>query len=627
MLNSYKYLFLICMFFLISFESEAMQKKTAKKKATSTISNTKKKNSSKKKAKKSKSKSAKTKKNKTISLSKVVVPAQDLVKQVPLVVPVLRDTSPSKEVTIISDFKPQLKNLVKINFTNAAPLVDSQSVVYNYQVPSQNLSFSYRPIALKPLALYIDTVSSLKGNTTVKVGFGNYLYQYVGVKFISVSDKSIHQLNLMTSSFEGFHHLQKGRDVQFNYQGNHKIDSNYTFLTNVFVSQIQRFRYGLVIDSLALPKENYEVKFAELGFTMALLKNIQSPYAINFKPVLEFQHLADKVSTSNNFFSLSSPLSYSLSSGMIFNFDVDFSLNQYKGVAVTTNTLLRLDPSLGFEKWKLKLLIGLSPMAKTDGFKLFPNIQLQQKLTDTNWTIQAGWTSYAHHQKYGTLLNQNPWIDPPALLKISTQEKQYVRFLVNQSKNLQYGFGISLNQYINIPFFDRSPLAIPMVAGPNAIFYSNRMTNGLKYLVLNESKATTVELNAHLNFQFSDQISVQNKINYTQFNYLKDNIKSWGYVPLDINSTFYYKPNPKFLVEGSFNLLSGIISSKEGTAYLSKTLSTAVILNAGLSYQISSPWKIWADAKNLLNQTYERWGDYPSLGVQINAGVVYSLRK
>ena len=72
----------------------------------------------------------------------------------------------------VSLFKPY-----KINFTNAAPIVDTQTVQYSYQVPSQNLSFSYRPIALNPLAIVLTSPANLAGNTNVKVGFGNYLYQ------------------------------------------------------------------------------------------------------------------------------------------------------------------------------------------------------------------------------------------------------------------------------------------------------------------------------------------------------------------------------------------------------------------------------------------------------------------
>ena len=73
--------------------------------------------------------------------------------------------------------------------------------------------------------------------------------------------------------------------------------------------------------------------------------------------------------------------------------------------------------------------------------------------------------------------------------------------------------------------------------------------------------------------------------------------------------------------------MSGIESITEGASYVPKTLNPITLLNAGLSYKLSIPWKIWVKSSNLLNSQYQRWGDYPALGVQINAGVVYSFYK
>ncbi|HBT93857.1 MAG TPA: hypothetical protein DEB23_06320, partial [Chitinophagaceae bacterium] len=128
---------------------------------------------------------------------------EDIVKQVPLEIPVMRDTTPTKVVSILSAFKPQLKSVVKINFTNAAPIVDTQTVQYSYQVPSQNLSFSYRPIALNPLAIVLTSPANLAGNTNVKVGFGNYLYQLLSINFINNGPKTINNLGISTESSEG----------------------------------------------------------------------------------------------------------------------------------------------------------------------------------------------------------------------------------------------------------------------------------------------------------------------------------------------------------------------------------------------------------------------------------------
>jgi hypothetical protein len=610
------------------------QKKTTKKSGQGTVL---KKNNSKTKNKSKKTtrnlNSVKTKKqklsNRKSNLEKIEKLAlQDLVKKVPIEIPVLQDSTPSKVVTIMSAFKPQLKNVVKIDFTNASPISDTQSVSYSYQIPSQNLSFSYRPIALNPLAAVIPETPILEGNTRIKVGFGNYLYQFLEASYNKVSNNNIHDFNAFTESSEGAHHLQKFRDSKLNYLGNYALANQLHLTTHFYAQQTQLYRYGLVPDTIALPTDNYTQKSTHIGLQMALLNNNAFNKGIYFQPVLELENRSDIHSKNNTYFAISSPLSKQLKSGMLFNFDLHYSYSSYNNITSIQNSLLRWDPSLSFNKWNLKMKVGLSPVVKTDGFKLYPNIQLQHKLTDTTWDLQAGWISQTKNSNYSQLITENPWIISPAQLAISTQEKQFIKLVVNASKNVQYGFGISLNKYVNLALFNKTPNVVyDYIYPPSTTFYSNRVYRGLEYITIWEPNAHTIELEANLQYQWSDVFSIHNEFKYTQYNYIENNEKPWGLIPVQFNAGFYWKMNDKLLMDGSVQVMSGIQSTQEGSSFLAKTIPTAAIINAGISYKLSIPWKLWLKANNILNNTYQRWAEYPSLGVQINAGVVYSFHK
>jgi hypothetical protein len=617
----FTYIFITFFLVISSHQVFAWQKKKTNTKAK--ITNTA------KKKKPSKKKQAKNNRSKKSTTAVIIKPTkiEDIVKQVPLEIPVMRDTAPTKVVSILSAFKPQLKSVVKINFTNAAPIMDTQSVQYSYQVPSQNLSFSYRPIALNPLAIVLASPANLVGNTNAKVGFGNYLYQFLSINFINKGPKTINNLGISTESSEGIHPLQKFRMSKFDYQGNLMLNDSSSLLTHVFANQNQYYRYGLVPDTLSLPTSNYLQKLTNVGASVAFLNKYKPSSVFTYRPKFEFSHLSDVQNKSNTYIAITSPMSYQMNKEMLFNFDVNFSYSHFNSYASSSNTLLRFDPSLNLNKWKLKILLGVSPVYKSDGFKLFPNIQLQHNLKDTTWVIKAGWMNHTTNTQYGDLLNENPWITIPVNLNIMSQDKQYLKFEVNASKHLQYGFGLSLNRYVNLPFYTKEPLAISDYLPGFPSYGNNRVANGLKYYTLFESKAHTIDLEANLHYQFSDQLSIDNHFNYTQFNYIKDNEKPWGFVPVKFNSTFYWQANKKLLIDGSLNFMSGIEAVKEGYSYVSKTLNPITLLNAGLSYKLSIPWKVWVKSSNLLNSQYQRWAEYPSLGVQINAGVVYSFYK
>ena len=148
---------------------------------------------------------------------------------------------------------------------------------------------------------------------------------------------------------------------------------------------------------------------------------------------------------------------------------------------------------------------------------------------------------------------------------------------------------------------------------------------GLLYNTLFEKKASTIELEGQLRYQFSDKLLITNHLKYIQFNSLEENAKPWGILPLELVSKINWVPNKKWNLEGSVKYWTGANMYNENS--IPADLKNAMILNAGVTYKFTPKWNVWLKGENLLDKPYERWSDYPSLGVQLMAGVVYSFRK
>src|ERR671920_436020 len=84
----------------------------------------------------------------------------------------------NKTVLVTSAYKPVLKPAAKINFSAGSPAADSAKPSLTYNVPAQNLFFTYQPAALRPLALSIDTSFAWENSNFVKLGVGNYTTPY-----------------------------------------------------------------------------------------------------------------------------------------------------------------------------------------------------------------------------------------------------------------------------------------------------------------------------------------------------------------------------------------------------------------------------------------------------------------
>ena len=207
----------------------------------------------------------------------------------------------------------------------------------------------------------------------------------------------------------------------------------------------------------------------------------------------------------------------------------------------------------------------------------------------------------------------NPWIAAPTTLKITTQEKKELTLFINASKNLQYNFGLSLNDYRNIPFFNR----INNVA--KSQFF------GLQFQPIFEYRAITLEFVTAMRYQLSDQFIVKANAKYIQFNSIKENTNAWGILPLNFNGELSWYPSKKWSINGAMQYWSGAsFENDAGNAY---DLTKAIVLNASFNYQLTTHLKAWAKAENLLDKKYQRWAEYPSLGVQLIAGIVYSFHK
>jgi hypothetical protein len=77
-------------------------------------------------------------------------------------------------------------------------------------------------------------------------------------------------------------------------------------------------------------------------------------------------------------------------------------------------------------------------------------------------------------------------------------------------------------------------------------------------------------------------------------------------------------------------LLKADVFFWDGSAYKTKTINTGKLdpafdLNAGAEFAFLPRWKAWLQFNNILNNKYERWKQYPVLGFNMLAGVVYSF--
>jgi hypothetical protein len=620
----YSFLFICIFCFLTAGNTQQKNKKKAKITASKKVGTSKKKKTVKSSKGKKKAKKSNSKKNNRVVRKKntatLNIETADLSKLIitnNIATPKL-DTIPEKEVSIISAFKPQLKNIAKLNFTKATNKIDTSTTLLNYQVPTQNLSFQYRPISLIPRS-YKEKETSFPVNTTnLKLGFGNYNNQFFEATYNAVdNNKQSHAFEASFETSNGIQYLQQFNHKNFAYIGSLQLNENYTIQTEAFFQNTQRYRFGLVPDNSSLSLTDYAQPFTLFGTSIKWVNENSKNSLMNklFNPTIKFENFKGLASTNNLWVEMFNPMSFTLKGTGKLNLDFSYNYNKYthSNHANQSNSIFVIQPSIEFNKWNATIKVGVNPSFTTKEFALFPVVQFSKKLNDTNYLLVANWQTILTNNNYASLSLVNPWIAAPTSLKITTQEKKELNLFVNASKNLQYNFGLSLNDYRNIPFFNRI----------------NNVTKspffGLQFQPIFEYRAITLEFVTAMRYQLSDQFIVKANAKYIQFNSIKENTHAWGILPLNLNGELSWYPSKKWSINGAMQYWSG--ASFENETNNAYDLNKAVVLNASFNYQLTTHLKAWAKGENLLDKKYQRWAEYPSLGVQLIAGIVYSFHK
>ncbi len=526
------------------------------------------------------------------------------------------DTVPEKVVTIVSAFKPQLKSLSKISFSNATALVDTSSIILSYQVPSQNLSFQYQPIALVPRAIKKDSLFKINNTTNLKVGMGNYENQLFSAQTTLVDNNSnTHSIAILNESIAGPHPIQKWKDFGIKYLGDIHVNNQNKINSQLFFNQSSRYRYGLVPDTTKLPLSNFEQKLTTIGANISLVKFINEKSNFTYAPLLKFNHSNLFQQANDISIDLTSPIIVKLKNNSNLHMDFNYSFNQYNlyDKQSNNNYFLQMDPSLEVKKKQLKLIMGVRPSLVNGSFYLYPKFELAKHLKDTNYVIQAGWKTILNNNSITQLFTQNHWITAPTNLAITTNESKYVQLNVSANKRLQYSFNLALNDYRDLPFFNQTKLM------------NNPMQEGLKFDVLFEKRAIAIELKGDFRYQFSDKLLWKNHFKYIQFNLIRENEQAWGILPLELNSQFNWNMSKKLNFDAAAQFWTGSKTNSGNAA--SYQLNNTFVLNAGMQYELTKNWSFWAKGDNLLNQQYQRWANYPSLGIQFIAGIQYKFIK
>lgn len=521
-----------------------------------------------------------------------------------------KDTSRKPSVDIISSYKPVLRNAVKINFSGSQLQADTSKTVKGYQVPSQNLMYSYQPVSLKPLALEQDTNLYLGNRNYLKAGFGNYNTPYLkaGLGFGDGKTSLVNLYGFYTSS-KGTIKNQDYSELTVRGTGSYYLKDNEVY-ADASIGQRNYNLYGYDHELFDFKKSEVRQNFQEVNIKAGIRNTATTPLRISYNPNVQVNIFNRRDYLTETSFLFDIPVEKKFGDQVTFKVAAKGDFTNYKtnnlpqNISISNN-LVQLSPELVLQTPRFKIHGGLTPVWDNGEFALMPNIYAEAQLQEKIFLLQAGWVGRMVKNTYRNLSYINPYLGTLSEQLNTREQEIYGGIKATIGKHFNFSAKAGLVSYTNLPLFinDTSSLA------------SNK-----QFLVSNEPKMNNLRIHGALSYINQDKFTVTAGLTLNGYTNNKVNEKAWNTVPLEFSASMRWWAFERFMLKSDFFMFSGGKYLDYGN--VGKAFSGGSDFSVGAEYKVNKQFSAFLDLNNIFANKYQRWHNYEVYGFNALGGII-----
>ncbi|UAY51114.1 TonB-dependent receptor [Ferruginibacter albus] len=523
---------------------------------------------------------------------------------------VAQDTTRKQVIEITSSYKPVLRNAVKINFQASNLSADTSKVRLQYNIPAQNLFYTYQPLPLKPLALQTDTIMELGTRNFIKVGFGNYSTPYARAGF-SLGDGKTSLVNIYADYISSKGNIANQDYSQFNVKAaGSYFTANNEFYGKAAINQSNYYLYGYDHSIDTFSKDEVKQRYSTLILNAGLRNKDVNAAGINYNPNIQFSFVSNADKVTENTVVVKAPVDKTINDKFTVKVALNADATTYdtKNLPANVsihNNVFQLAPAVVYDAQKFTVQAGVTPTWDNSQLNVLPDINVEFPVKDKIFLVQAGWVGEIIKNTYQYLSGVNPYLQTP-LSQTNTRETEfYGGIKATVGNHFNFNAKIGLVTYHNLPLFVNDSII------------------GNSFYIRNESKADNLRIHVDFSYINKERFTFNGGLTINGFTGLTDNTKAWHQSPIEVESSVRWWADKKILLKADLYAFGGAPYLLPGN--INKSLSGGADLGAGVEYSITKQWSGWLDINNLLNNKYERWHNYPVYGLNFLIGAKYSF--
>lgn len=524
-----------------------------------------------------------------------------------------QEPNKGKTIDVTSTFKPVLREASKINFNATEPAVDTTKPRLNYNIPAQNLFFTYQPAGVHPVALRADSLNAWQYSNYIKAGIGNVHQPFVKAGF-SFGDGKQTFFNIFANHYtsKGELDFQKNSQTSVGAAATYKTTKNLEWNGSLGFRSDDYYLYGYRPDTLKFSKDDLKQRFQTIEAKIDFRNLSPTEFGLNYHPSIRVSGFTDnhdpKGSETNTVVNL--PLEKTFGEKFAFELGATADLTNYKkgensDKKSIQNNLYQVATAVSVKTNNLYLHAGILPSWDQKKFHMLPNVMADITTSDKKFTLQVGWVGYYNKGSYQRFASINPWLAQPDSLLNTRAIDLYGGVKGSLGDHFTYSAKLGIVTYHNMPLF------------------VNDTTYGNTFEIRYEPKMNDLQLHSEIGYTIGEQFSATAGVTLNNYYNLEREKDAYGLIPIELNAAirwqllkdlwFYSElwtwTRPRFL-------------NKDGDSFRG---DNAFDLNAGAEFKITKNFNLWVQTNNLLNNRYQRWHQYEVFGFSILGGITYSF--
>ncbi|OIP49333.1 MAG: TonB-dependent receptor [Flavobacteriaceae bacterium CG2_30_34_30] len=253
---------------------------------------------------------------------------------------------------------------------------------------------------------------------------------------------------------------------------------------------------------------------------------------------------------------------------------------------------------------------------------IYPKVHASYRLVDEFVTVYAGAEGDLVQNSYYTFTQENPFVSPTLFITPTDQTYEGFGGIKGKVTNtIAYNLRASYKRENDKPFFQLNPF---IGTNPNLEGYENGNSFQVVYDDLNTLEVFG-ELQVAVNTNFTlgmnaNFFSYTNEVEQEAWNL--PTIKASLFANANITEKLYGGVNLFYVGERKDQFNNTTVFNFQPQTI---TLDSYLDANIHLGYRINEQLSIFAKGSNLLGDTYEKWANFPVLGIQVLAGATYKF--